>query len=232
MRQALILLGLASAGLYVSGALDGVSVADPADEVPQGVSLLDQTFNYLDPYAWDLSGFLGTTQSDPMSNTNVQAFLMVIRYAEGTGGPNGYRAVFATKGGPNLFGSFDDHPRIAKQFTSQGKTLWTSAAGAYQLMAVSPKPDGTSTRVNTWDRLQAKLGLTDFTPASQDRCAIELISECNALGDVQAGRFDAAIAKCRGIWASLPGATYGQPTKALNDLRVAFTNAGGTLNQA
>lgn len=224
-KTELILLGVVGvvAGLYLVGAFD-----QPADEMPQEVGLLDQATNYLDPYSWDLSSFYD--DSDPMNNANVQAFLQVIRYAEGTQGPGGYNTIFRTRSGLNTFTNMADHPRVAKQFKSGDKTLWTSAAGAYQLMAISMKPDGTTTRIDTWDRLQKKLGLPDFSPDSQDRAAIGLIDECGALGDVKAGRFDAAISKCRGIWASLPGATYGQPTKQIADLRNVFAQAGGTIN--
>ncbi len=162
---------------------------------------------------------------------NLQAFLQVIRTAEGTLGPNGYRTLF----GGGLFSGFDDHPRIAKQFTDRkGRKLWTSAAGAYQFMAVSPipatagRPAG-STRIDTWDRLKRKLDLPDFGPQSQDTAAIELIAEAGALADVKEGRFAVAIEKCRHTWASLPGAGYAQPERALKDLQAAYAAAGGTL---
>jgi lysozyme len=222
------LVGLGSA-LYLFGAFDGL--VESGDELPQGPSAVDQAISYLDPNNWNLASFYGP-EEDPMQNPNVLAFLQTIRYAEGTSGPGGYSAIFRTAGGPNVFTDFSDHPRVAKSFKSGGKTYWTSAAGAYQLMAVSVKPDGTTTRIDTWDRLKAKLGLTDFSPASQDRAAIELISECGALNDVKAGRFEAAINKCRGTWASLPGAPYGQPTKAMGTLRNVYAQAGGSLASA
>lgn len=229
---ALILVGMAGVGLYLVGAFDGIS--EPDDEMPQGVSVLDQTLSYFDPNAWSFAQFLGMEDTPvDMADANIQAFLRVIRYAEGTSGPNGYRQIFATRGGPNLFDSWADHPRVAKQFKVGDKTLWTSAAGAYQFMAVSPRPAPLKpTSVNTWDRLQAKLGLADFSPASQDRAAVELIAEAGALQDVKAGRFDQAINKCRGIWASLPGATYGQPTKDLRTLRNVYAANGGTITTA
>ncbi len=213
--------------LYLVGAFDGFDLAgQDVEEVPQGVPLFEQAVLTLDPRTWDFTGFLDST--DPMNDPNVNAFLKVIRFSEGTAGPNGYQAIFATRGGPNFFNDFSDHPRVAKSFTANGKTLWTSAAGAYQFMAVSDLPSGGTTRVNTWDRLRAKLSLPDFSPASQDRAAVELISEAGALNDVKAGRFDQAISKCKGIWASLPGATYGQPTQKLADLRNVYQQAGGT----
>lgn len=161
-----------------------------------------------------------------LQQRNLQAFLAMIRRAEGTAGVNGYRTMF----GGALFTSFADHPRRAVRFTDQlGRRLWTTAAGAYQFLAISPLPDGGFTKVNTWDRLQLALGLPDFSPASQDAAAIELIREEGALDDVRAGRFDLAVGKVRNVWASLPGAGYAQPERKLDDLRVAYVNAGGVL---
>ncbi|MDN3923317.1 glycoside hydrolase family 104 protein [Pelomonas sp. PFR6] len=160
-----------------------------------------------------------------MADQNTAAFLLMIRTAEGTAGPNGYRTLF----GGQLFSGWADHPRIAKQFRDgAGRTLWTTAAGAYQAMAISPIPGG-FTSSNTWDRIAARLGLPDFTPASQDAFAVELIREAGALADVRAGRFDAAVSKVRRIWASMPGAGYAQPEKNLESLRLAYLNAGGSL---
>lgn len=164
-------------------------------------------------------------EGQTMSADNRAAFLLAIRYAEGTAGPNGYRTMF----GGQLFSSYDDHPRRAVQFTDKaGRRLWTSAAGAYQFMAISPIPGG-STRVDTWDRLKRKGGLVDFSPESQDRAALMLVDECGALADVDAGRFDVAIGKCRRVWASLPGAGYAQPERSLSWLRDRYTDNGGRL---
>lgn len=158
--------------------------------------------------------------------TNTSAFLRMLRRSEGTAGPNGYRTLF----GGALFDGWADHPRVAKQFTDKaGRTLWTSAAGAYQAMAVSRIPSGGSTRMDTWDRIKARLKLPDFSPASQDAFAVELIREAGALEDVRAGRFDAAVVKVRKIWASLPGAGYSQHENSLEALRTAYVGAGGGL---
>ncbi len=162
-------------------------------------------------------------------DANEIAFLRCIRVAEGTAGPAGYRTLF---GGGLFSNDYVDHPRIARQFTDKkGRRLWTSAAGAYQFMAVSQIPTNrtSATKVNTWDRIQKKLSLPDFTPESQDRAAIELIDECGALEDVRAGRFAVAIDKCRGVWASLPGAGYDQPERSIALLEAAYRDAGGTV---
>jgi muramidase (phage lysozyme) len=188
-----------------------------------------------DPWAsWvetPLSDIQMTLTQDQIAAGNEQAFLKTIRFAEGTAGPNGYRTLF----GGDLFDSFADHPRIAKQFKSTDKKtgkvswLWTSAAGAYQFMCASPLPGGGSTQVDTWGELKRKLRLKDFSPASQDVAALELVRQAGALADVRAGRFAAAVDKCRGTWASLPGAGYNQPEKSLPQLVAVFRNAGGVV---
>lgn len=157
---------------------------------------------------------------------NVAAFLLTIRHAEGTAGPNGYRTLF----GGSLFDGYADHPRRAAQFTDRaGRKLWTTAAGAYQFLAVSPLPGGGKTRVDTWDRMQRRLGLPDFGPQSQDRAAVELIDEAGALDDVRNGRFEVAVSKVRRVWASLPGAGYAQPERTLADLSRVYMGAGGAF---
>lgn len=142
---------------------------------------------------------------------NVTAFLLMLRKSEGTSGPNGY----STLVGGGQFYSFDDHPRMLVYLPNL--KINSSAAGAYQILQ------------RTWDSVAAKLSLTDFTPISQDRAAIELIRGRGALGDVRAGRFADAVAKCKKEWASLPGAGYGQHENALATLQTAYVNAGGNL---
>lgn len=189
-----------------------------------------------DPAAVDLAGLFyqatgaamdAVSSIDPdQAERNLRAFLRMIRYAEGTAGPDGYRTLF----GGGLFHSYADHPRVARQFTDRaGRRLWTSAAGAYQFMAASPLPGGGATRVDTWGELQRRLALPDFGPESQDAAATELIRQAGALADVRAGRFAAAVGKVRRIWASLPGAGYAQAEKSMDTLQAAYTRAGGVL---
>jgi muramidase (phage lysozyme) len=177
----------------------------------------------LDPSTYFPSMTDATTQA-----ANRSAFLWMIRHAEGTTDANGYRKRF----GGGYFSGFIDHPRIAVQFTDKaGRKRWTSAAGAYQFMAVSPIPGalGRFTEMDTWDRVSRKLQLTDFGPESQDRAALYLIEEAGALNDVDAGRFATAVDKVRRIWASLPGAGYEQPERTLASLESVYVRAGGQL---
>ncbi len=145
--------------------------------------------------------------------SNVAAFLRMIRYAEGTAGPDGYRTMF----GGELFDTFADHPRRAITRLLGRQTITSTAAGAYQFLST------------TWDDARRALGLPDFSPESQDAAAVWLIRRRGALADVRAGRFDAAVAKCAREWASLPGSPYGQPVKSLDQVRAAYENAGGAF---
>ena len=221
-------LGAVAVLLAVANRRDAV-LGDPADvelgggelEPGQGGDALESALATLDPLT-----YFPSMNDTYTADANTAAFLRVIRAAEGTAGANGYRMLF----GGRLFDSYADHPRQAVQFTDgEGRTLWTSAAGAYQFMAVSPLPGGKSTRVDTWDRVRARLGLVDFSPASQDAAALQLIDDAGALNDVRAGRFEQAIAKVRRIWASLPGAGYGQGERSLSFLRSAYLTAGGAF---
>jgi lysozyme len=142
---------------------------------------------------------------------NVTAFLRTIRVSEGTAGNDGYSILV----GGDHFDSFADHPRQLVYLPNLGYS--SSAAGAYQILR------------RTWDGVAAKLGLSDFSPSSQDRAAVELIKQRGALADVRAGRFADAIAKCKKEWASLPGAGYGQRENSLATLQAAYINAGGNL---
>jgi muramidase (phage lysozyme) len=222
MRPALVIAGLAGVGLVAWMARRQVTQAEAPEEVAQDASPWN-----LDNLTEEATNMLPTEQPpEDQAARNLAAFLMTIREAEGTAGPNGYRTMF----GHRLFSGFADHPRQPMQFTDgAGRRLWSSAAGAYQFMAISPIPGGGTTRVDTWDRLQRKLGLMDFSPESQDRAAVELIDEAGALADAKAGRFEAAVSKVRRTWASLPGAGYAQAERSLAWLAAKFTNAGGTL---
>ena len=72
-------------------------------------------------------------------------------------------------------------------------------------------------------------GLSDFSPASQDAIALQQIRERGALPMVDVGRFDDAVTRVRNIWASLPGAGYGQNEHSMEHLRAAYVAAGGVL---
>lgn len=168
-----------------------------------------------------------TTQQNPFTPTtqkakelakdvqdkNVQAFLKVIRQAEGTDGPDGYRKLF----GGDTFQSLADHPNIIVCKPSRGKKICSTAAGAYQIL------------YGTWINVKGRLKLTDFSEKSQDLACVQLINGRGALTNVKNGEFEIAIQKCNREWASLPGSPYGQPTKSLAYLKQVYTGQGGVF---
>lgn len=211
---------------YLSEFMDSFTSGDTAeptdDTTDQLATPFEEIFVNLNP-----ATYLPAAVPADVAAQNERAFLDMLAGPEvGTTGPEGYRMMFGGK----LFDSFADHPRVAHQFTNgRGEVLWTTAAGRYQFMAISPLPNGKFTRSNTWDVLQRRLGLPDFGPASQDAAALELIRERGALNDVRAGRIATAIAKVAPIWASMPGAGYAQPEKKLPTLIAQYQAAGGNL---
>lgn len=128
---------------------------------------------------------------------------------------NGYNVlVGSTPAAPMLFSSYADHPRRLIQIRPG---LASTAAGRYQLLA------------RWYDPYRKMLGLRDFSPVSQDRIAVQQIRERLALPLIAAGRFDEAVSRVRNIWASLPGAGYGQNEHSLAYLRGVYVAAGGVL---
>ena len=153
---------------------------------------------------------------------NVCAFLDVLAFAE-IGKPmlqdprtdNGYRVIVGSI--PSkliLMDHYTDHPR---QSVKVRKGLYSTAAGRYQQLS------------RFWPHYRIKLNLPDFGPISQDRCAIQQIREQHALRLIQAGEIAEAIHRCRNIWASLPGAGYGQHEYSLERLLLEFKRAHGEL---
>jgi muramidase (phage lysozyme) len=146
-------------------------------------------------------------------NSNLAAFLDMIAFSEGTAGrgDDGYNVIV----GGSLFYDYSDHPR---KLITLRPGLKSTAAGRYQiLMRIS-------------DAYCSLLNLNDFSPENQDRIAIRLISEKRgALADIEAGKIKSAISKVRKVWASFPGADYGQHEVKIDKLLIAYVKAGGKL---
>jgi lysozyme len=204
-KTAVIVIAAAAAGLLLLRR-DSLSPED-AEDTPgyEEPDLIDQAEATLQ----DITDMAIATNE--IEEQNVSAFLWSIRVSEGTDSIDGYSMLV----GGGRFGSFEDHPRILVDLPNL--RIKSSAAGAYQIIR------------RTWDGVRDKLGLVDFSPSSQDAAAVELIRQRGALADVRAGRFAAAIDKCKKEWASLPGAGYGQHENSLARLQDAFVTAGGML---
>jgi muramidase (phage lysozyme) len=225
MKLELALAVTAAAGALILSARRGTaSVIEPSEgDVLGGFSVtaigdtVETFYNRLSEVRADVSA---TTASN-----NVAAFLYALRMSEGTEtSGDAYRVCY---GYSHTIESFADHPCITDEWG--GKILpdqtcenagyspgcISTAAGAYQLI----KP--------TWIAARDRLGLVDFSPASQDAAAVYLIDSKGALEDVKGGHFDDAFVKVRQVWASLPGnyAKQGQHTPEL--LAQWIQNAGG-----
>lgn len=155
-----------------------------------------------------------------MVETNKQrkAFLDMLAWSEGTdkkGQPTANHGYDVVVGG-SLFTDYSDHPR---KLVTLNPKLKSTAAGRYQLLA------------RYWDAYRNQLGLKDFSPASQDAVALQQIKERGALPMIERGDIRQAIDRCSNIWASLPGAGYGQFEHKADSLIAKFKEAGGTVNE-
>lgn len=152
---------------------------------------------------------------------NLRAFLQMIAVSELTArllaiSDNGYNVlVGSTPDHLRLFPSYADHPRQLIDLPRFG--VKSTAAGRYQILA------------RYFDTYKKQLGLQDFSPVSQDAIAVQMIRECGALADIEAGRLTIAVNKCRTRWASLPGAGYGQHENDIDTLALAFRRSGGVI---
>lgn len=142
------------------------------------------------------------------ADDNVQAFLHVIRWAEFYPHGNQSDDYYRMYGG-ETFSDTSDHPR--KKVTKWGHT--STAAGAYMILE------------GTYDGYKKKLGLADFSPVSQDRIAVDIITSSGALDLVKAGKVEEAIKKLRGQWTSLPGAAQAQAGVTMEKALAVFSGS-------
>ncbi|WP_313319526.1 glycoside hydrolase family 104 protein [Stenotrophomonas sp.] len=148
---------------------------------------------------------------------NVRAFLDMLAWSEGTDNgrqPTRDRGYDVIVGG-QLFRDYADHPRVLVDLPKL--RIQSTAAGRYQLLR------------RYFDAYRKTLNLHDFSPLSQDLIALQQIRERGALRLIQTGKIAEAIAKVRNIWASLPGAGYGQHEQKLDRLLDVYRQAGGEV---
>ncbi|KOE26847.1 glycoside hydrolase family 24 protein [Burkholderia multivorans] len=127
---------------------------------------------------------------------------------------DGYNVlVGSTPSRPLLFSSYAAHPNVLNRQIPVPST----AAGRYQILT------------RWWRIYQAQMKLPDFGPVSQDRYALQQLRERGALTLIDAGRFREAVAKVSNVWASLPGAGYGQHENKIEHLLAAYRAAGGEV---
>jgi len=149
-----------------------------------------------------------------LAHPNVRAFLEAIARAEGGGYDFRYGALPGRRADPWRFTDFSTHP-------GPGRGGKVTAAGLYQIT----RP--------TWREMGAKMGLSDFSPATQDLVAVEILRSIGALDAIVRGDLEAALDKASRRWASLPsgrgrGGRYPpQPAVAYAVFEATFKEAGG-----
>ena len=158
---------------------------------------------------------LPSTSSSSLPNTSEGwgRLSKVIRYGEGTTGDKGYTTQFTG----TQFSDMSKHPRQRR--TGGGYT--SDASGAYQFLST------------TWDEAKNALGLTDFSPESQEKAGRFLTERRGVNPDkviTSKEEFKTVMDKLAPEWASLPfsgrspsghgmgSSFYGQGGKNLDEL--------------
>ncbi len=111
------------------------------------------------------------------------------------------------------FPDYHAHPDILN------RGMNSTAAGRYQII------------YPTWKGLFPVLHFVAFTPENQDRAAIQLLKDCGSLERLHKGDVEGAITMAAPIWASLPGAGYGQHENTMIDLLNAYAVARAKYTQ-
>lgn len=228
--RALTVLGLGL--LAVAGAAAARSREGVGDYAPQAMELgeaeapgiVDEFGQWAEHVQDELSGGAPVPMN---ADSNVRAALRAVQEAEGTAGQaDPYRVCYGYRWRVQ---SFADHPAVTGEWSGEplpdamcsaagfGPGCVSTAAGAYQIKKA------------TWLRVRDKLRLPDFSPASQDAAAVELLRARGALDLIRQGRFLEGMARAAKEWASLPGAGYGQGERTAAWLQERYVQAGGVL---
>lgn len=151
-----------------------------------------------------------------LANPNVAAFLKAIGEAEGGGYDFKYGAVKGKRNDPWRFTDTSTHP-------GPGYGGQTTAAGMYQIT------------VDTWRDHGGKMGLTDFSPKTQDLIAVEMLRSLGVIDNIEAGDIASAMAQAAKKWAALPmGPGLAnhyppQPYMDYNTFLATYKAAGGSV---
>lgn len=138
-----------------------------------------------------------------LQDNRVRALLEVIAERE-SGGK--YDAWVGNK----KFSGFAEHP--GKNSTGG------SAAGKYQIIS------------ETWNSISNQLGLTDFSPLSQDLAAIALLQEVGAIHQLQLNNSLGAISLASTKWEALPHTAIGNDVVGLSYAHKKITPSYGYFN--
>lgn len=168
-----------------------------------------------------------------LQRKEIQAALVMISKSEGTfNNVSGFEwgrivngKVLYSPFNPSLIGKtnvvisdFSRHPRIDVEWRKGAKT--SSAAGAFQVI------------LPTWQGAAATMGITDFSPLSQQLVAVELLRQRGAIpyllnNDLPGALKNTSLSK---EWASFAGAGYGQGEHSVAKLNNWFQSALSSIS--
>lgn len=153
-----------------------------------------------------------------LKNKNVKAFLDAIAESEG----GNYHAKYGygwAKGFQTGIWTFTDestHPGAG-----YGDSI--TASGRYQINIV------------TWREYAEKMGLTDFSPHTQDLMAVDILRTLGVIDEIKAGDIPGAMPKVATRWAALPEGPGKanhyppQPYVKYSTFLASYKSAGGTV---
>lgn len=214
----------------------GIDAAALAEEAPSEPTWWSEATDYLPSI--DLDYWTQTNQAETDqrlsdmtaiidTSANVRAFLEAIALAEGTANqPDPYRVCYSYR---HTIQSLADHPAITGEWKGEKLSDSMCKAAGFGSGCISTAAGKFQIKKPIWSTLKKRLGLRDFSPASQDAAAIELLRESGALDAAMRGDLASAVQRARRTWASLPGAGYEQPERSLAWVQAQFLNAGGQL---
>ena len=148
-------------------------------------------------------------------NNQRKAFLDMLAWSEGTDNGrqktrnHGYDVIV----GGELFTDYSDHPR---KLVTLNPKLKSTGAGRYQLLS------------RWWDAYRKQQRKTSRKVRTLWHCSR---LRRGALPMIDRGDIRQAIDRCSNIWASLPGAGYGQFEHKADSLIAKFKEAGGTVRE-
>lgn len=152
-----------------------------------------------------------------LKNSNVKAFLQTIGWAEG--GNYHARFGYGWAKGEWTFTDESTHP-------GPGADKKTTAAGMYQITVSNWRENGIK-----------KMGLSDFSPHTQDLIAVEGLRQSHAIESVKSGDIGTAISKAAMVWNSLPmgkgkkNRVTGQHYQAYESVIAKFKEFGGIVKK-
>lgn len=145
--------------------------------------------------------------------------LATIAHCEGTSDSpitknNGYDVLVSSVDGPATFNDYSTHPFVGKppvivRFVPR---ILSTAAGRYQLLA------------RYYVAYKEQLNLPDFSPSSQDLIALQQIKEHLVRPELIELNLEAAVKRLASTWASLPGNTYNQGGKTMEQV-ISYYNS-------